>query len=164
MKRHLTLEYRIRKLETKIAMLEKRFTSDGLTDVTWDDYLDKSVVTKVRDIINSKIGDDAYVSEVFNFHSYNDGDNKFIRLYTFEIENKAEEWDDIEEYGQTWDEWGGAEAYAEDKDTKQYTLLNDHGNICVVIDRLMGYGPSNELGTYSSAEDAANAIIKSRMV
>lgn len=164
MKRNLVLEYRIRKLETRVAMLEKRFTSDGLTDVTWDDYLDESVVTKVRDMIDSKIGDDAYVSEVFNFHSYNDGDNKFIRLYTFEIENKAEEWDDIEEYGETWDDWGGAEAYAEDKDTKQYTLLNDHGKICVVIDRLMGSGPSNELGTYSSVEDAANAIVKSRMV
>lgn len=55
MKRHLAIEYRIRKLE-------KRFTSYGLTDVTWNDYLDKSIVTKVRDIIDSKIGDDAYVS------------------------------------------------------------------------------------------------------
>ena len=92
-------------LKSRIAKLEKRFISDGLTDVTCDDYLDKSVVTKVRDIIDSKIGDDTYVSEVFNFHSYNDGNNKFIRLYTFEIENRAEEWDDIEEYGETWDDW-----------------------------------------------------------
>ena len=164
MKRNLVLEYRIRKLETRVAMLEKRCTSYGLTDVTWDDYLDKGVVTKVRDIVNSKISDDADVSEVFNFHSYNDGNNKSIRLYTFEIENKAEEWDDVEEYGETWDDLGGAEAYAEDKDAKQYTLLNDHGKICVVVDRLMGSGPSNELGTYSSVEDAANAIVKSRMV
>lgn len=157
MKKHLALEYRIRKLE-------KKFTSDGLTDVTWDDYLDESVVNKVRDIVDSKIGDDAYVSEVFNSHSYNDGNNKFIRLYTFEVENKAEEWDDIEEYGETWDDLGGAEAYAEDKDAKQYTLLNDHGKICVVIDRLNGRGIAYELGTYLSAKDAANAIIKSRMM
>lgn len=157
MEKYLALEYRIRKLE-------KRFTSDGLTDVTWDDYLDESVVTKVRDIVDSKIGDDAYVSEVFNSHSYKGGRNKFIRLYTFEIENKAEEWDDIEEYSETWDDFGGAEAYAEAKDVKQYTFLNDNGKICVVIDRLNGRGIAYELGTYSSAEDAAKAIIKSRML
>ena len=157
MKKHLALEYRIRKLE-------KKFTPYGITDVTWDDYLDESVVTKVRDIVDSKIGDDAYVSEVFNSHSYKGGGNKFIRLYTFEIENKAEEWDDIEEYSQTWDDLGGAEAYAEAKDDKQYTFLNDNGKICVVIDRLNGRGITYELGTYLSAKDAANAIIKSRMM
>ena len=157
MKKHLALEYRIRKLE-------KRFTSDGITDVTWDNYLDESVVTKVRDIVDSKIGDDAYVSKVFNSHSYHVGRNKFIRLYTFEVENKAEEWDDIEEYSQTWDDLGGTEAYTEAKDVKQYTFLNDNGKICIVIDRLNGRGIAEELGTYSSVEDAANAIIKSRMV
>lgn len=100
---------------------------------------------------------------MFNSHSYNDGNNKFIRLYTFEIENKAEEWDDIEEYGETWDDLGGAEAYAEDKDAKQYTLLNDNGKICVAVDRLNGRGIAYELGAYSSVEDAAKAIIKSRI-
>lgn len=149
-------------LETRVAKLEMKLLLRSVSNITPDDFLDRSIVEKIRSIVYNRLKNTCYVSDIRNECSEYDATGKFIRLFQFEITNIAEEWDDVDEYSETWDDMGGYDALAEAEDSKTYLFSNDNGSILVSCSDLDGY--MREFGRFKSAIEAANAIVKSRDV